>query len=135
MKKYLLFLFTGVFLLSSWSAYAQDGGILISRSAGSFFIAIAAGIILAFAFQFILANLAVALGISAIGDIRKKKGGNSSDSDSSSDSSGSTPTGVKISTGAGIFMLVTLSLSLFFASMIAVRLSLVPGNITGFTLG
>src|SRR5690606_11998073 len=99
---------------------------------------IVSGIILAFAFQFLLANLAVALGISAIGDIREK--GNKSrnrdaDSASSSKDHDSTPVGVKISTGAGIFMLVTLSLSLFFASLIAVKLSLLTSNLIGFTLG
>ncbi len=132
MKKYYSVILLLVLSFSTFSAYAQEGGVLISRNSGSFFIAITAGILLAFAFQFIITNLAVALGITAIGNVRKS--GNS-DSDSSSGSSGSTPTGVKISTGAGIFMLVTLSVSLFFASLIAVKLSLVPGNIIGFSLG
>ncbi len=132
MKKYYSILLLLVLSTGTFSAYAQEGGVLISRNSGSFFIAITAGILLAFAFQFIITNLAVALGITAIGDVRKS--GNS-DSDSSSSSSDSTPTGVKISTGAGVFMLVTLSISLFFASLIAVKLSLIPGNIIGLSLG
>lgn len=131
-----VFLIT-LLIFSSAAVYAQDGAILVNRATGSFFIAIAAGIILAFAFQFLLANLAVALGISAIGDIRDighKKDKSNSDT-SSSDNHDSTPTGVKISNGAGIFMLVALSVSLFFASLIAVKLSLISSNLIGFTLG
>jgi hypothetical protein len=124
-------------LLSSTAVYGQDGAILVNRATGSFFIAIAAGIILAFAFQFLFANLAVAIGISAIGDVsdtgHKSKKSNSGSS--SSDDKDSTPTGVKISTGAGVFMLVALSVSLFFASLIAVKLSLISSNLIGFTLG
>ncbi len=131
-----LFVFAVIFL-SSTAAFAQDGALLINRATGSFFIAIVAGIILAFAFQFILANLAVALGISAIGNVSEKgqKKENSNSGSSSSGSKNSTPTGVKISTGAGVFMLVALSLSLFFASLIAVKLSLISSNLIGFTLG
>ena len=123
---------------NSTAVFAQDTSILVNRATGSFFMAIVSGIILAFAFQFLLANLAVALGITAIGDIREKRYNRSnknSDTDNSSDSRDSTPTGVKISTGAGIFLLVTLSLSLFFASLLAVKLSLLTSNIIGFTLG
>jgi len=79
----------------------------------------------------------VALGISAIGDISEMGHKNKkSDSGSpSSDEKDSTPTGVKISTAAGVFMLVALSVSLFFASLIAVKLSLISSNLIGFTLG
>ncbi len=124
-------------LLSSTAVFAQDGALLVNRATGSFFIAIVAGIILAFAFQFLLANLAVALGISVIGDVSEKgqKKEKSSSGSSSSDNKSSTPTGVKISSAAGIFMLVALSLSLFFASLIAVKLSLISSNLIGFSLG
>lgn len=130
-------LFFALIFLSSIAAYGQDGAILVNRATGSFFIAIAAGIILAFAFQFLLANLAVALGISAIGDISEMghKNKKPDSGSSSSDETDSTPTGVKISTAAGVFMLVTLSVSLFFASLIAVKLSLISSNLIGFTLG
>lgn len=138
MKAHNKIILLTLFLFQSATVFAQDTGILVNRATGSFFIAIVSGIILAFAFQFLLANLAVALGITAIGDIREK-GNNSrntgSGSSSSSDDKDSTPVGVKISTGAGIFMLVTLSLSLFFASLIAVKLSLLTSNLIGFTLG
>ncbi len=128
-----------IIIFRSTVVYAQDSALLINRATGSFFIAIISGIVLAFAFQFLLANLAVALGISAIGDVREKgeklNRHNSGSSSSSSDDKDSTPIGVKIFTGAGVFMLVTLSVSLFFASLIAVKLSLLTSNLIGFTLG
>lgn len=136
MKKHFSVFILLILVFSSQAVNAQDG-LLVTHGAGSFFIAIAAGVLLAFAFQFLLANLTVALGITAIGDIREKGNKNrNTDRSSSGDSdSDSTPTGVKISTGAGIFMLVTLSVSLFFASLIAVKLSLVSSNLIGFALG
>jgi hypothetical protein len=136
MKTIYSILLLFILIFSSNTGYAQDG-LVLTQGAGSFFIAILAGVLLAFAFQFLLANLTVALGITAIGDLRKKGNknreyGHSSSEDHDSDS---TPTGVKISTGAGVFMLVTLSLSLFFASLIAVKLSLLSSNTIGFSLG
>jgi hypothetical protein len=136
-RKIYKFLFFTVMIFSSITVHAQDGALLINRATGSFFIAIASGIVLAFAFQFLLANLAVALGVSSIGDLREKgnKNRKTESHSSSDDDKDSTPAGVKISTGAGIFMLVTLSLSLFFASLIAVKLSLLSSDLIGFTLG
>ncbi len=136
MKTFNSIIILFILILSSTTGYAQDG-LVVTQSTGSFFIAIAAGVLLAFAFQFLLANLTVALGITAIGDLRKKGNKNRNPDHSSSDDldPDSTPTGVKISTGAGIFMLITLSLSLFFASLIAVKLSLLSNNTIGFSLG
>jgi hypothetical protein len=136
MKTIYSILIAFILIFSSTAVHAQDG-LVVTQGAGSFFIAIAAGVLLAFAFQFLLANLTVALGITAIGDIRKK-GNRHRHRDQSTPEykeADTTPTGVKISTGAGIFMLVTLSISLFFASLIAVKLSLLSNNMIGFSLG
>lgn len=127
---FITLLFFGITI----SAQAQSTELLLAGTVGNFFISVIAGILLAFAFQFLLTNLAVAAGISAIGDIRKK-GNSGSSSDSSSSSDSDSFTGVKISSGLGIFLLVTMSISLFFASLIAVKLSFLPGNTAGFTLG
>jgi len=105
---------------------------LNTGTVGNFFVCIFAGVLLAFAFQFLLTNLSVALGISAIGDITEKS---SSSSNSSNSDNSDENLGVKVFTGLGIFMTITMSLSLFFASMIAVKLSLLPADIVGFTLG
>ncbi len=98
---------------------------------GNFFICLVAGILLAAAFQFLLTNLGVALGISAIGDIRDTD--NNSNSSSSSDSS--TPTGVKITSGLGVALTLSMAVSLFFASLVAVKLTLTPNNNVGFAMG
>jgi len=106
----------------------------VTEGIGNLFLCVIAGILLAFAFQFLLTNLAVAIGISAIGDVREM--GKGSDSSSSDDKeSDATPTGLKISSGFGIFLTISMAISLFLASLIAVKLSLTPSNLIGFTLG
>lgn len=122
-------------LAASAPAFAQTTEeVWFAQGYGHFFIAIVAGILLAFAFQFLLSNLAVALGINMIGDIREV-GNDSGSYSTSGDESDTTPTGVKITSGLGIFMLLTMTISAFFASLIAVKLSQVPDNTAGFTLG
>jgi hypothetical protein len=129
-KSLLLLLFVGVGL----PAFAQTGpDWFVTGGIGSFVLAIIAGILLAFAFQFILVNLAVASGITAMGDLRKKD--HDSTEKSSRDDSSNTPAGVKISSAIGLFILLTMTISLFFASWIAVKLSLVPNNTIGMILG
>ncbi|MBE9190750.1 MFS transporter [Gloeocapsopsis crepidinum LEGE 06123] len=84
-----------------------------------FFVALISGVILAFAIQLVLTNLSVAAGISYLG--------HSSDSDSDSSSSGSDSVGGtirKIGTAVGIWTLVTVSVALFIACLLAVELSL-----------
>ncbi|PPS39175.1 hypothetical protein [Chroococcidiopsis sp. TS-821] len=83
-----------------------------------FFVALISGIILAFAIQLVLTNLSVAAGISFLG--------RSSDSDSASnDGSGSVGGTIrKIGTAVGIWTLVTVSVALFIACLLAVQLSL-----------
>ncbi|MGF1521179.1 MAG: MFS transporter [Leptolyngbyaceae cyanobacterium] len=91
-------------------------------SGPQFFIALLAGLVLAFGFQLLLTNLSVAAGISYV-------------SRSSSDSSSGGPGAGKISAALGIWTLVTVSLALFFACWLAVKLSLYNSSLLGAITG
>jgi len=97
----------------------------------SFFMAVLAGVLLALGFQFLLTTLSVASGIS-VASIDSSK---SSSSNSSSSSSSTSDTVKKAIAGAGIWSIITASISIFFATLLAVRLGMVAGNIIGVTLG
>lgn len=127
-------------LLTISSSYAQVTPLVTDVIATpQFFVSLLAGIILAIGFQVLLSALSVAAGISAVGNIQDKVNKASSKSDkhkSSSDSDDdSTPIGVKISTGLGAWTMITVSIALFFASLLAVKLSLIGNVIIGVTLG
>ena len=102
-----------------------------------FVIAILAGVLLALVFQLILTALSVAIGVTAIGDVREKYAksrvpgsGTFTDPDSDDndefdqDYNSGTNLGVKITTGFGIWSVLTTCLSLFAATAIAIKLSL-----------
>ncbi|MGB7251647.1 MAG: MFS transporter [Phormidesmis sp.] len=98
--------------------------------APQFFIALLSGVILAFGFQLLLTNLSMAAGVSYVTH------SGSSDDSSSSSSSG---TGIKtISLAFGAWTLITVSLALFIACWLAVKLSLYEdvalGAITGLVI-
>ncbi len=118
------------------STFAQVSDVLTEVVATpQFFVSLLAGVILAIGFQVLLTALSVAAGISAIGNVENKvRKSNNHDHASHSDSS-STPLGVKISSGVGIWTLITASIALFCASLLAVKLSLVGTTIIGITLG
>jgi uncharacterized membrane protein YcgQ (UPF0703/DUF1980 family) len=98
---------------------------------GHFFVSVIAGVVIAVGIQFLLSNLAIASGISAIGDVQ-----DTSDSSSASDSSYSTKkAGQKLSAALGIFTIVTMSISLFIATYLAIELSLVSTVLNGAILG
>ncbi len=86
-----------------------------------FFVALIAGVILAFAIQFVLTNLSVAAGISYLG--------RSSDSDGTHQGNGEASsfggTIRKIGTAVGLWTLITVTIALAIASFLAVKLSLV----------
>lgn len=90
-----------------------------------FFIALVAGLVLAFGFQLLLTNLSIAAGISYLG----------SRSDSSSDDSSSSGGSGKIGTALGLWTLFTVSLSLFGACILAVKLSLINNVVLGGIVG
>ncbi|WMJ73166.1 hypothetical protein RCC89_08325 [Cytophagaceae bacterium ABcell3] len=103
-----------------------------------FFFSVIAGVILALAFQLLLSALATATGISLIGNIKDKFTGNKNEnkSDKKDESSeSSTPLGVKITSAAGLWSVLASAISLFFASWLAVRFSLIADVGLGITLG
>ncbi|AFY87979.1 MFS transporter [Chroococcidiopsis thermalis] len=92
-------------------------------SGPQFLVALFAGVVMAFAFQLLLTNFTVALGISALG------GGDADDTDNL----GSTVR--KISTAVGLLALTTGGVALFVASFLAVKLSLVSSAVLGAIIG
>ncbi len=101
-----------------------------------FFASLVAGVLLAIGFQVLLTALSVAVGISAVGDVEKQVYSNKKKSnDDQEDHSDDTPIGVKISTGVGLWTMITASIALFCASLLAVELSLVGNVVIGVTLG
>jgi nucleoid DNA-binding protein len=120
--------------LSFWLAQLTGPGVDTPEEAAlifsgpQFFVALVSGLVLAFGFHLLLTNLSVAAGISYVGH----------SSSSSNSHSGSSSTGKKISTAFGVWTLVTVSLALFFACLLAVKLSLfynpLLGAITGLVI-
>ena len=92
-------------------------------SGPQFLVALIAGLMMAFAFQFLLTNLSVAFAVSP---------GALPDSDES-ESIGKTIRGIE--TKLGLFVLITVSIALFIASFLAVKLSLVGSTTLGAILG
>ena len=126
--------------LASTSAFAQESLFLTDVVATpQFFVSLLAGVLLAIGFQVLLTALSVAIGISAVGNVQHQANHPSHDHDKDKNkdkSSGSdTPLGVKISSGLGLFTLITSSIALFFAAMLAVKLSLIGNAAIGVTLG
>jgi hypothetical protein len=109
------------------SASAEDASLVFSGP--KFLIAVISGVLLAFAFQIVLTNLSVAAGISILG----KSSDDDSHDDHKSDSFGSTVK--KIGTGVGIWTLLTVTLALFCACYLAVKLSLLEDNGLGAIVG
>lgn len=121
---------------------AQGGltvGQVVTTYTPHFFIAVIGGVILAMGFQILLTSLSVASGISLVGNVEKKFGGSAGEEDekeaeADEEEGGASPI-VKISNAIGVWTVVTVSISLFFASLLAVRLTLVGTVWMGITLG
>ena len=95
-------------------------------SGPQFFTALIAGVLLAFGFQLLFTNLSVAAGISYLGH----------QSDSDDDKGGSVGGTIrKISTAVGGWTLVTVTLALFIACFLAVKLSLLQDRWLGLIVG
>lgn len=125
-----------VVCLVSTSAFAQESLFLTDVVATpQFFVSLLAGLLLAIGFQVLLTALSVAVGFTAIGNVQHQANRASSDDSSSDDSDSDTPIGVKISSGVGIWTMITASVALFFAAMLAVKLSLIGNAAIGVTLG
>jgi hypothetical protein len=89
----------------------------VVTSGPQFFVALIAGVILAFAIQLVLTNLSLAAGISYLG--------HTSDSDSAhGEASNVGGTIRKIGTAVGLWTVITVTIALAFACFLAVKLSL-----------
>ncbi len=108
----------------------------------NFFVTIAAGVVLALAFQFVLTAVSVAAGVTAIGDVKKSYvkskvhpgGSDSGDGDRSGrDRSPDTAAGVKITTAFGIWSLVSTCIALFGATALALNMNVVETGATNTT--
>lgn len=104
-------------------------------SGGIFFACLIAGVLLALAFQSLLTALSVATGVSLIPDPRKIDTTHSKTGHREGHEDEDISLGVKISTGAGIWGILTMSISLFFASLLAVKFSFAPDNSFGAPMG
>src|SRR6476661_3077125 len=102
---------------------AEDAALLYSGP--QFFIALIAGVVLACAFQLLLTNLSVAAGLSYMGQ--------SHDDDRQSDSGN--PPVRHIGRKVGTWTLVTVTIALFFACLLAVKLSLISSPGLGAIVG
>jgi len=101
-----------------------------------FFIAIIAGVLLAMGFPFILTALSLALGITAIGNIKENYVENKYKiNDDNDDDDDGMDTGTMITTGFGLWSVITVGLSLFGATALAINLSLIANSIIAITLG
>ena len=125
--------------LVSTSTFAQESLFLTDVVATpQFFVSLLAGLLLAVGFQVLLTALSVAIGFTAIGNVQHQANRASSDDtkkDTNSNNDSDTPMGVKISSGVGIWTMITASIALFFAAMLAVKLSLIGNVAIGVTLG
>ncbi len=123
----------GLYKFQFWLADAGIAGNtdVTSYNGPKFFIALIAGVVLAFAFQLVLTNLSVAFGISFLG--------RSSDSDSSNNTGNNTDsvggTIRKIETAVGLWTLLTVTIALGAACLLAVKLSLVNNVLLGAIIG
>src|SRR5690606_28943369 len=102
-----------------------------------FFIAILAGVLLALGFQFILTALSVALGITAIGDLKESYVENKykiKDDDDDDDDDGM-DTGTMITTGFGLWSVIIVVLSLCGATEMENNLILNANSVIAITLG
>jgi hypothetical protein len=94
-------------------------------SGTKFIVALLAGTLMAFAFQFLLTNFSVAVGISSLG----------SDYGDNSDSETWDGAIRKIESKVGIWALMTASIGLFAACFLAVKLSLIQSAFLGAIIG
>lgn len=139
LKRTLLLIIPFFGLVHAAAAQAETGVAEVADNIPQFFICLVAGVLLAIGFQALLTTLSVASGVSLIGNIEDKANHAREDADRDTHDTHSkenqTPVLVKISSAAGIWSVLTVSISLFFASLLAVKLSLIGNDILGVTLG
>jgi hypothetical protein len=99
----------------------------------NYFTAIITGVILALAIQFVLTALSVAMGISAIGDVRSRYVDAKLDvspDDSESDDHDNMSLGVKVTSGFGLWSVLTTCIALFVGTALAINLSVIQTPVT-----
>lgn len=127
MRKLVLFL---IVFPASHQVFAQ--GTTVFELGGGFFIALLAGVALAFGFQALLTLISVAAGINIAGPLNRRS---SSPRNKNEEKATTASLGPKISAAMGAWTLITVSISLFFASWLAVKLIMVENNTVGLILG
>ncbi|HEY9813678.1 MAG TPA: MFS transporter [Candidatus Sericytochromatia bacterium] len=101
---------------------------LILFSPPQFFVALIAGVLMAFAFQFLLTNLSIAVGISSDGDVI--------DTDVDDDQPVAWSKAIRKVEGIiGVWTLFTINIALFTAAFLAVKLSLIGSPGLGAIVG
>lgn len=101
-----------------------------------YFAAIFAGLVLAVGIQFILSALSVAIGISAVGDVRQKYVDSKYDIDSDyEDDDSGDHDHFPITSALGVWNLVTVSVSLFLATALAIHLAVVVSIVGSIAIG
>ncbi|MGA7936583.1 MAG: hypothetical protein WCA35_23715, partial [Kovacikia sp.] len=114
---------------------------LATTSSPPIFATLFAGLIMAFAFQLLLTNLGVAVGITALGFVMKhdpsKDGGESDDlaQSATSESSDSGNVAGRVGFAIGFGTLLTVNTVLFLACFLAVKLNLIDNVVVGAILG
>jgi nucleoid DNA-binding protein len=110
---------------------AQDTAFIFNGP--QFFAALIAGVILAIAFQLLFTNLGVAAGISMMGGKSSSSSDHDHDSDHNSKGLGSTIKKIGLTVGLGT--LISVTVALFFASFLAVKLGLFISPLSGAIVG
>jgi len=108
---------------------------VVGPSPWYFFLAIVVGVILAVSFELILTHLSVAAGISSVGPFDRYGKKETKPTEPSEGESAVMRTVRKTSSMFGVWALVTATISLFFASWLAVELSHSTSAFVGLVLG
>ena len=116
------------FSIAQVSAPPIQPEVALVFSSPQFFIALIAGVIMAFAFQFLLTNLSIAAGISS--------GDNPLDDDEDEHESISLGKKIrKVESKVGLWTLLTVNVAIFVACFLAVKLSLINSIFLGAIVG
>lgn len=131
-----------VCLLAATGLMAQDTALVTDIVATpNYFVTVLFGVMLAIGFQFALTALSIAVGVSAIPNLKKtyvetKYSTDSKDNDRDwNETKDSTDTGVVISSALGVWNVITAALSLFGATALALTLTPVVTTPIAITLG
>jgi hypothetical protein len=131
---------------ASAQVIADDAVVTATSFTPSFFLALIAGVILAYGIQLLLTTLSVALGLSMTPNLEEPAAKRSAatagvpsfdeigNSASDLEEDHATP-GMKITSGLGLWAVISTSLALFAATWLAVQLSLSADALNGLILG